>query len=133
MFCEPVTSYEILSIVSTFHNNKSPGPDNVGPKLLKCVISDIVYPLVHIYNLSFSSGCVPQSLKIAKVISLYKKGTKSIPGNYRPISLLHFIFDKILEKLMFKRLYSFLQQHSVLHPYQYGFRKHHSTSLALII
>ena len=57
-------------------------------------------PLLHIYNLSFLSGAVPNKLKIAKVIPIYKKGDPTHPGNYRPILLLN-IFDKILEKLMY--------------------------------
>jgi len=47
------------------------------------------------------------NLKQSKVIPLYKKGNRDIPGNYRPISLLS-IFDKIMEKLMYNRLYSYL-------------------------
>jgi len=49
-------------------------PDNIGPKLLKAVLSHIVDPLQFIFNLSFANGCVPQSFKIAKVIPLFKKG-----------------------------------------------------------
>jgi len=72
MFCAPVTPDEIKSIVSKFRNNKSPGSDNIGPKLLKSVLDIIVYPLVYLYNLSFSTGRVPEALKIAKVIPLFK-------------------------------------------------------------
>ena len=64
MYCEPITKDEILTIVSAFQDNKSPGPDNIGPKLLKAVLSHIVDPLQFIFNLSFANGCVPQSLKI---------------------------------------------------------------------
>jgi len=131
MFCPPATGAEILKIILSFRNNKSPGPDNIAPKLIKLISADIIEPLLYIFNLSFSSGQVPQSLKIAKVIPLYKKGGKDIPGNYRPISLLS-IFDKILEKLMFNRIYSFLVQNDILYKYQFGFRKGYSTSLALV-
>ena len=131
MFCDPITPDEIAAVVSTFSNNKSPGPDNIGPKLLKYFLTDIVNPLVYIFNLSLTSGCFPQSLKTAKVIPLYKKGKRSNPSNYRPISLLS-IFDKLLEKLMYKRLYSFLHKNSFLYNYQFGFRKYHSTALALV-
>jgi len=62
---------------------------------------------------------------------VFKKGDRSQPSNYRPISLLS-IFDKLLEKLMFNRLISFLERNSILYNYQFGFRKNHSTSLALI-
>jgi len=67
MFCDPITPDEIASVVSTFNNIKSPGPNNIGPKLLKYLLNDIVNPLVYIFNLSLTSGCFPQSLKTAKV------------------------------------------------------------------
>ena len=52
-------------------------------------------------------------------------------NNYRPISLLS-IFDKLLEKLMFGRLFSHLNSNNVLYDYQYGFRKRYWTFLALV-
>jgi hypothetical protein len=91
----------------------------------------IMEPLLHIYNLSFLSGAVPNKLKVAKVIPIYKKGDPTHPGNYRPISLLN-IFDKILEKLMYSRLYKHLATNNVLYDYQFGFRKGHSTALAIL-
>ena len=87
--------------------------------------------MAHICNLSFVTGVVPDSLKLAKVIPVYKKGDKSQPGNYRPISLLS-VFDKVLEKLICKRLCDFLQFHNILYKFQFGFRKHHSTVLAIM-
>jgi len=131
MFCNPVDPGEIYKIIMNFKNNKSPGADNIGPKLLKVISSDILAPLNHIFNLSFITGIVPDSMKIAKVIPIYKKGDKSHPGNYRPISLLS-VFDKILEKLMCKRLCNFLHQNKILYEFQFGFRKQHSTVLALM-
>ena len=62
---------------------------------------------------------------------LYKKGDKCLPDNYRPISLLS-VFDKIIEKLMHSRLYNYLLKYNILYEYQFGFRKNHSTSLALV-
>ena len=81
--------------------------------------------------MSFVNGIVPYQLKISKVIPVYKKGNRNSVGNYRPISLLD-IFEKILEKLKYKRLYDYLSLNNVLYDYQFGFRKYHSTSLALI-
>ena len=81
--------------------------------------------------MSLVNGIVPYQLKISKVIPVYKKGNRNSVGNYRPISLLD-IFEKILEKLMYKRLYDYLSLNNVLYDYQFGFRKYHSTSLALI-
>ena len=87
--------------------------------------------IVHAFSDSKSPGCVPDSLKIAKVIPIFKKGDTANPSNYRPISLRS-IFHKLLEKLMYMRVYSFLHNFSVLYQYQFGFRQHHSTSLALV-
>ena len=58
------------------------------------------------YNLSFEKGIVPDKLKTAKVIPVYKGGDSCLPQNYRPISLLK-VFDKLLEKLMAVRLNRF--------------------------
>ena len=77
---------------------------------------------------------VPDKLKLAKVIPVYKnKGEITSPGNYRPISLLS-VFAKLLEKVMYFRLYNHLQTNGVLNQYQFGFgfRRTYSTTLALI-
>ena len=70
-------------------------------------------------------------LKIAKVLPIFKKGSKSLVSNYRPISVLSCI-NKIFEKLLAKRIYSFLEKQNVLYEFQYGFRTGHSTTHALI-
>ena len=66
-----------------------------------------------------------------KYIPIFKKGSRLLPSNYRPISLLSNI-NKILEKLVFSRLHRFLELHESLYELQYGFRKNHSTNHALI-
>ena len=131
MFCDPVTPDEILRIIYSFPNNKAPGSDNISSKILKEISDSIVLPLTYLFNFSFNSGNVPDLLKIAKVVPIYKKGEKHSPGNYRPISLLS-IFDKILEKLMYRRLLNFLEKNKSLYEYQFGFRKNYSTSQAVM-
>ena len=74
---------------------------------------------------------MPSKLKIAKVIPLYKTKDPALFSNYRPISLLPF-FSKILERLMYNRLYNFLTEHNILSMNQFGFRKNYSTCLALM-
>ena len=131
MFCNPVAPNEIHNIIMTFKNKKSPGYDNIGSTILKEICPEIINVLTYIFNLSFVTGVVPDSLKLAKVIPVYKKGDRNEPGNYRPISLLS-IFEKILEKLMSYRLLNYLNRNKILYEFQFGFRKHHSTILALI-
>ncbi len=68
---------------------------------------------------------------MAKVIPIFKKGSKLSTSNYRPISLLSNI-NKIFEKIVFKRVYSFIEKHEMIYKHQYGFRKKHSTNHALV-
>jgi len=72
--------------------------DGINSKILKVICNSIAPPLAHIFNLSFTTGEVPELLKVAKVIPIYKKGERNQPGNYRPISFLS-IFDKVMETL----------------------------------
>jgi len=92
----------------------------IGPRLVKAVADEIADPLCYLFNLSFLTGVVPNALKIAKVIPIYKKGEKSSIENYRPISLLS-VFDKILEKLMYGWLYNYLRDNNILYDYQFWF------------
>ena len=80
--------------------------------------------------MSFSKCIFPEKLKIVKVIPLHKGGTTQDLNNFRPISLLS-LFNKIIEKIIHKRLYHFLE-HDILLENQFGFRKNNSTSYALM-
>src|SRR6218665_2661933 len=84
-----------------------------------------------IINSSFSTGIVPAKLKIASVTPIFKQGDKHLMTNYRPISVLPFT-AKLLEKAIANRLTAFVEKLELLSPMQFGFRKHHSTEMALI-
>ena len=88
-------------------------------------------PLTEVINLSFNQGGFLAVLKIAKVTPTFRKGDKLDVNNYRPISLISNI-SKIIEKLIHKRLNSFLEQSNIFYPFQFGFRDYHSTTHALI-
>ena len=64
-------------------------------------------------------------------MSIHKGGSTQDVNNYRPISLLS-IFDKIIEKIVHKNLYFFLEAHNILFDNEFGFRKNNSTTHALI-
>ena len=124
-----VSNEEILEIINSLAN-KSSGPYSIPLKLLSQIPDLIIIPLAHIINISFLTGEYPELLKIVKVIPIHKGGSTQNLNNYRPISLLS-IFDKIIEKIMHKKLYNFLETHNVLYQNQYGFRKNNSTVYAL--
>ena len=87
--------------------------------------------LADLFNLSFVNGIFPSVLKTAKVVPVFKKDSKLDYSNYCPISLL-FNIEKILEELMYKRLYTFLNNNNIIQNLQFGFRQHYSTSYAII-
>ena len=84
-----------------------------------------------ISNICFLTGIHPDPLKIAKVVPIFKKGSKLLTCNYRPISLLSNI-NKIFEKLVFSRVYSFLNKNKSIYDLQFGFRTQNSTTHTLI-
>ena len=84
-----------------------------------------------IFNLSLSTGQHPDLFKIAKTVPIYKKGSRLVVSNYRPISLLSNL-NKVLEKLVFSRVYKFLEDHKCIYNLQFGFRSKHSINHALI-
>jgi len=130
MFMLPTNKNEIEEIVKSFNGNKSPGPDDISCKVLKSVIDEISEPLAYIFNLSFTSGIVPNILKNARITPIFKNGDDDIFTNYRPVSVLSCI-SKILERLVYNRLHSFVSKHKIIKHNQFGFRKEHSTSQAL--
>ena len=125
-----VSHGELLEIINALENI-STGPASIPVKLLKLIPDLIIVPLCKLINLSFISGSFPDPLKIVKVIPIHKNGSTQDMNNYRPISL-HSIFDKIMEKIMHKRLYNVLEDNNILYNKQFGFRKNNSTMDALI-
>ena len=86
--------------------------------------------ITQLWNLSISSGTFPDTCKIAKLKPLFKKGTRTDPKNYRPISLLPLI-SKVLTRVIHERTTEFLDKHNILYKFQSGFRKNHSTDFCL--
>ena len=121
---------EISDIIKSLDSNKANGADNISVKMLKLINSHIAPIISKLINLAFEEGVYPSCLKLAKVLPIFKSGSKTVPGNYRPISLLSNI-NKIIEKAIYSRLYSFFSKYSILNSSQFGFREGHSTTLAL--
>ena len=67
---------------------KACGPDDISPRVIKESIYFIVQPLCNIYNMSFTTGIVPNKLKIAKIVPLFKKNNPEYFENYRPVALI---------------------------------------------
>ena len=88
--------------------------DGIPTKVLKSTSDNVICILTHIFNLSLRSGIFLNEFKLAKVIPIFKKGARHDVNNYRPISLLP-VFSKILEKLVYRHLLSFLSMQNFFH------------------
>ena len=126
-----ISTYDVMSVILQLDEKKSSGPSDVLLNVLRISAPILVPHLVSIFNLSFKSGIFPDLMKLAKVIPIFKTGSKLSVNNYRPISLLS-IFSKIFEKLVHKQLNDFLMLNSVFYESQFGFQKGRSTTHSLI-
>ena len=122
---------EIESLIKILNVNKATGPDIISNKMLKPVSKEISLPLSILFNRSFREGRFSQSWKQANVLPLFKQGDKSLPSNYRPVSLLSGV-GTIQERLVFKHIYNHMNDNNLLYKYQSGFLPSHSTTFQLL-
>ena len=127
---KPVFATEIELEILSIPNNKSHGLYSSPTKLLKISSKIISEILAKIINISITSGRYPSKLKMSKIIPVYKQGDATELNNYRPISLLS-TFDRVFEKLMYKRMKDFIDLNNIISTGQYGFREGHSTEHAI--
>ena len=111
--------------------NKSPGFDGISFTVLKNCFGALHKPLLHVFNLSTVEGIFPDDIKIARVNPVFKGYDEKDLENYAPISVLP-CFSKILERIMYIRLYNHLIKNNILYSKQFGFQKGHSTEYAII-
>ena len=130
MFMPYVEDHEIIEIVFQLKES-SPGWDSIPASVAKATIPSYIKPLTSLINSSFENGLFPDDLKLTKVIPIFKNGDKTDITNFSPISVLSF-FSKIFEKTINNCLIKFVDKHDILYKYQFGFRKSHSTSHAII-
>ena len=87
--------------------------------------------LFHVFKVSIEQGIFPDSLKLAKVTPIFKSGDKYNVSNYRPISILP-VFSKVLERIMYNRVYNHLDSKGLLYEKQFGFQRNNSTQHAIL-
>ena len=118
---------EINEIIKEFESGKA---SDINIQILKKSSLFLSRHLAGFYNNFIETGVFPTILKNGIITPVFKKGDSRYLDNYRPVSMLP-IFGKILEKIIYKRLYSFLTTMGVIYDKQFGFRKNHSTSHAI--
>jgi hypothetical protein len=125
-----LTTSDVVKLISQLKRKKSMGHDNINSVFLQIALPCIAKSLTYIYNLCLKQNIFPSSLKIAKVIPIPKNKNPEELNSFRPISLLS-ILSRPLEKHICNYLVHFIENHNLFHPFQSGFRLHHSCHTAL--
>ena len=121
---------KVLKIMTNIESSEAAGVDKLSSMFLKDGANILAKPISTLCNLSISQGVFPNACKVAKLKPIFKKGKKTDPSNYRPISLLPSI-SKIIERVIHDQTNTFLSDEDILYNYQSGFRGNHSTNLCL--
>jgi len=126
-----ITTQDVKKRIEKLKNQSSPGLDGITPRLLKETKTEISPILARIFRKSMDTGIVPAEWKQAKVVPIFKKGTKTSPGNYRPVSLTS-ICCKLMEGVIRDQLVAHLQRNRLINPSQHGFMKSKSCTTNLL-
>ena len=126
-----ITPELILKKLQQLKLDKAAGDDNLSPRLLKSISSEIALPIAMIFRKSLDSGCVPRDWRTANITPLFKKGKRSQAENYRPVSLTSLIC-KIVEAVLRDELVRHLDKHNLIKDSQHGFRKGYSCASNLL-
>ena len=122
----------VYYLLCQLKNNKASGPDGIPPTLLKLGASEIAPVLTKIFQASYDQGKLPTDWKHATITPVFKKGSRSDPSNYRPISLTS-VCCKLLEQILKSSISDHLETHNILTPQQHGFRQLRSCESQLIL
>ena len=115
--------------MSEISASSAPRPDGIQASFWKKYAIELAVPLQMLF---IQSGIIPECLKTAAIVPIYKSGDKSQPSNYRPISLTPIIM-KIFERVIRKQVTQILTESGYLNSSQHGFREGRSCLSALLI
>ena len=118
-------------IIDAISASSAPGPDGIQASFWKKCAIELAVPLQMLFIQSLESGIIPECLKRAAIVPIFESGDKSLPSNYRPISLTP-ILMKIFERVIRKQVTQFLTEWGYLNSSQYGFREGRSCMTALL-
>ena len=122
---------DVTDVLSSLKVNKAVGPHGISHRMLKNTFRTISVPLLKLFNLSLRSHSYPHIWKVAHVMPVFIKGDRSLVSNYRPILLVSCV-GKVFERIIFKNVYNYLVDNSLINKYQSGFLPGHSTFHHLI-
>ena len=123
---------DVLQVLLSLDTRSSAGADNIHPMFLKSCASQVAYPLHKIFCLSLVEKKLPEYWKTSRVTPIFKKGSRYVPLNYRPVCLTS-VSCKCLERLIARELNEYLEANNILSEHQFGFRAGRATSDQMIL
>ena len=126
-----ITNDMVKDKLNQINPNKSCGPDDIHPRLLREVAEYISEPISLLMNMSLDQSAIPNDWKNATICPVFKKGSPRLPVNYRPISLTC-ILCKMLESFVREPVMKHLLDNKLLSNKQYGFISGRSTTTQLL-
>ena len=97
----------IIDSIKEFSSNSAAGPDRIPASLLLNCASELAPSLLILFKQSLDSGVIDSSLKKDAIVLVFKSGDRTVPSNYRPISLTSVII-KVFERVIRKQIVTFL-------------------------
>ena len=119
---QPITLAEVSHVVKAIKNNKSADSDRIVDELIKYGGEPMCEMLLAFFNLVWDSEYASSYWREGLIVSLFKKGDREDPGNYRSITLLN-VVGKLYSRVINNRLLKHLELNHLLHEGQGGFRK----------
>ena len=120
----------VTTTMNAINRNKANDIYKIKPTIIKDLTPFLAPILTVLINRSIDENDYPDSLKLTKAIELYKAKDKTLPENYRPISLLQ-IIAKLLDTIINRQHTNHLTRHDIISPTQYTSRPHSNCTLAL--
>ena len=126
-----ITVAAVRRKINGLRSEAAAGPDGMGPRALKELQEGLAPALAHVYRRSLVEGAVPPDWRRANVTPIFKKGSKSTPGNYRPVSLTS-VACKVMESVMRDAITAHLDRNKLIRHSQHGFIRGRSCTTNLL-
>ena len=121
----------VTKLLKGLNPSKALGPDELHPRVLKELASELGPMFAHLFQQSVNTGEIPKEWSLANICPLHKKGDRSLACNYRPVSLTC-VLCKLLEHIVCSNIMAHFDEHKLLSDRQHAFRKKHSCETQLI-
>lgn len=127
-----ITHEGVTKLLKGLNARKATGPDTVPAMILKELSEELTPIICHLFNQSIATGSVPSDWRTAHIVPIFKKGDKTNPANYRPVSLTC-ILSKAMEHIISSHIMNHLETNNILSDVQHGFRAHRSCESQLLL